>query len=72
MMWGGGWGAQWAGWLFMIVLLVVLAGGITWLVRGVSGPRDDDRGSARRILDERFASGQIDPEEYERRRQALR
>ncbi len=72
MMYGAGWGMAWTGWIFMIVLLVLLAGGIAWLVRGVSGSREADRGSARRILDERFASGQIDPEEYERRRQALR
>ncbi len=72
MMYGAGWGMAWTGWIFMIVLLVLLAGGIAWLVRGVSGRREDDRSSARRILDERFASGQIDPEEYEKRRQALR
>lgn len=56
----------------MIVVLVLLAAGIAWLVRGVSGPREDDSSSDRRILDERFASGQIGPEEYEKRRQALR
>ncbi len=71
MMWGAGWGASW-GWIFMIVVLVLLAAGIAWLVRGVSGPREDDSSSDRRILDERFASGQIGPEEYEKRRQALR
>lgn len=72
MMWGAGWGMAWGGWIFMIVALAVLAGGIAWLVRGVSGPQDDGRGSARRILDERFAAGQIGPEEYEERRKALR
>ena len=73
MMWGAGWGMAWTGWIFMIVLLVLLAGGIAWLVRGMSGPpREDDRSSARRILDERFASGQISPEEYQKRREALR
>lgn len=72
MMYGAGWGLPWGGWVLMIVVLVLLAGGIAWLVRGVSGAREDDRGSARRILDERFASGQIDAAEYEKRRQALR
>ena len=72
MMYGAGWGMAWTGWIFMIVLLALLAGGIAWLVRGVSGPREDNRGGARRILDERFASGEIDAEEYERRRKALR
>lgn len=72
MMYGAGWGMSWGGWIFMIMLLVLLAGGITWLVRGVSGSREDDRHSARRILDERFAAGQIGADEYEKRRQALR
>lgn len=72
MMYGAGWGLPWGGWIFMIVLLVLLVAGIAWLVRGVSWTREDDRGSARRILDERFASGQIDAGEYETRRQALR
>ncbi len=71
MMYGGGWGMAWTGWIFMIVLLALLAGGIAWLVRGLSGPRENG-GGARRILDERFASGEIGAEEYERRRKALR
>jgi putative membrane protein len=72
MMWGGGWEAQWPGWIFMIVVLALLIGGIAWLVRAAGAPRGDDHGSARRLLDERFAAGEIDAGEYEQRRRALR
>jgi putative membrane protein len=72
MMWGIGWAGMWAGWVFMALILAALAAGIVWLVRGVNRPGDDGRDSARRILDERFASGEITPEEYENRRRALR
>ncbi len=72
MMWGAGFGGMWAGWLFTALMLAVLIAGIVWLARGVSRPGDDGRDSARRILDERFASGEITPEEYETRRRALR
>lgn len=72
MMWGVGWAGMWAGWVFTALMLAVLAAGIVWLVRGVSGQGDDGGGSARRILDERFAAGEITPEEYESRRRALR
>jgi uncharacterized membrane protein len=41
-------------------------------VRGLAGSRDDRRSDAHRILDERFASGEISAEEYEARRRALR
>lgn len=73
MMWGAGWAGMWFGWVFMALILAALVAGIVWLVRGVSGPAGDDgRAGARRILDERFASGEITPEEYESRRRALR
>lgn len=70
MMWGaGGW---WWGWIMMaafwvvVVLLVVLA------IRTTG--RDDRSGSdeAEHRLDERFASGEIDADEYESRRKLLR
>ncbi len=72
MMWGVGWAGMWAGWVFMALMVVALAAGIVWLVRGVNGQRDESPGGARRILDERFAAGEITPEEYETRRRALR
>jgi putative membrane protein len=72
MMWG--WGSGY-GWIWMLVVWVVVIGGVIWVVtqlsvrngtRGQGGPRD-----ARSILDERFARGEIDEDEYRRRRDEL-
>ena len=70
MMWGYGFG--WFGWVFMMGWWVLLVVGVLWLIRSFS-----DRGevtaasNARRILDERFASGELTVEEYEARRKVL-
>jgi putative membrane protein len=79
-MMGSGWGMGWM-WLFWVLvvlgvaLLVVVAvraigGGI---VRGDGGnsrvPRD--RSSARRLLDERYARGELSTEEYRERLRVL-
>jgi putative membrane protein len=60
------------------IVWIVLLGLVVWLVvavirrggsDGVQGPR---RGKTpREILDERFARGEIDEEEYQRRRDVL-
>ena len=74
---GNGMGA--GGWVFMIAAmtifwcLVILAG--VMLFRGDRARRDglgtQDRG-ALEILDERFARGEIDREDYEARKSALK
>lgn len=70
MMWGYGFG--WFGWLWMVAWWALVVAGIAWLVRSLSDRRDDaDPGSARRILDERFAAGELSVEEYEERRRVL-
>ena len=56
----------------MVLLWSVIGAGIVWLVRGISGPRDERHNSVRRILDERFANGEITAEDYESRRRVLR
>jgi putative membrane protein len=73
-MWGGG-----AHWIFgpvmmilfvaLIVAVVVLV--VRWLggARGGAGARPK---AAQDIIEERFARGEIDKEEFEQRRQALR
>ena len=80
----GGWG--WGGWVMMILVMVLFWGaivvGVVALVRygrerrqppgppppqGVSQPP-----SALDVLDERFARGEIDAEEYTKRRDLLR
>lgn len=73
--WGFGWGwGMFLGPLFMFagpVLVIVL---VVMLVRWLSGERDRPREpnrTAREILDERLAKGEIDREDYEARRKAL-
>ena len=51
------------------LIIVILAG---FLFRGVSGGNGDRVGeSAREILDERFACGEIQQNEYEEKKRAL-
>lgn len=79
MMWhDGGWGA--GTWVLMSLLMIafwtVVVVGVVWLVRGSgraptsTGPSAAG-GSARRILDERLARGEISEEEYRQRRATL-
>lgn len=59
--------------LWLLVLLVIAAG-IVWLVR-MLGDRPNQNmsaNSALRILEERFARGEIDRDEFEERRRTLR
>jgi putative membrane protein len=62
---------MWLGPLFMTAVLAVLIVGIVALVRWIGGHGIDGGGRARtprEILDERYARGEIDREEYQRRR----
>lgn len=79
---GGGHGGLW---ILMVVAMVVFWGALAWivvtLVRHRNGPIASAPVavtappvvglSARTILDERFAGGDIDEEEYRRRRSVL-
>ncbi|WP_199433755.1 SHOCT domain-containing protein [Qaidamihabitans albus] len=78
----GDWGNGWLMGLLGLISMVVLWGGLIAVVvlllrrftppaRG-GGDRVGDNNSALRILDERFAHGEIDEEEYQRRRDSLR
>jgi putative membrane protein len=75
---GGGWAWWQAGlmWLAMIGFLVLLIWAVYGLITGITrqerGPNQRERsGSARRILDERLARGEIDAGEYRRLREVL-
>ena len=78
MMWGYGYGdTGWVGWLVMGLIMLLfwalVIGGVVFLVRYSGRSRGGGGGSsdALRILDERFARGEIDADEYARRRQLL-
>jgi putative membrane protein len=80
--WGnGGWG--WGAWVFMALMMVIffalIAAVLVALIRPggwrgtdtapqTAAPSDD----ALRILDERFARGEIDADDYAKRRELLR
>ena len=68
MMWW--YGMSGFGWFVMAAWWALVIAGIVWLVRSVGG-HPDDRGSARRLLDERFAAGELSVEEYQQRRRTL-
>jgi putative membrane protein len=69
---GGGLGMG-LGWLFMILPLVLLVAVVVFLGGRLGGNADSESKSKtpRQILDERFARGEIDRDEYEMRRKAL-
>lgn len=67
---GGGWWMMGLGMLIWVALIVLLV----WIVARVAGQRPSSGGaeSAEELLRRRFASGEIDAEEYERRMEILR
>lgn len=74
MMWGSGWIG---GLVWMVLFWGLLVAGVVWLARaaadglGHGATRGDDRGAARVILDERFASGELSVAEYRERRDVV-
>lgn len=74
--WGGGTmgaGGMFLGPLFMIVWLAILVAVIVFVLRWL-GALPGGNGhvlTARDILDQRFARGEIDHDEYEKRRKAM-
>jgi putative membrane protein len=70
MWWGTGYG-----WIWMTLIWVIIIGAVVWAVtRSSARDRARRRGGsqdARGILDERFARGEIDEDEYRRRRDQL-
>jgi putative membrane protein len=68
---GWGWGGMWLGPLFMLIPLVLLIAAVVVLLRWMGVGSSDGGGrvrTAREILDERYARGEIDREEHQRRR----
>lgn len=71
MWWGGDW--SWGAWLAMTVTMFGFWALVIWAVTSfVRGERGDRPRDAEDVLAERFARGEIDEEEFERRRDLLR
>jgi putative membrane protein len=78
MWWGGGWYGMIFGPLIMILVLAVVIAAAVLLVRGVGGPWPGTAPSHHApdrtpldILKERYARGEIDQDEFEKRRGVL-
>jgi putative membrane protein len=72
-MWNWGYGAWW-----MVLVMVLFWAGVValviWAVRSAGPPAGDNRPDDRRavhMLEERYARGEIDEEEFERRLRML-
>jgi putative membrane protein len=59
---------MWLGMVFMVLLWATLIVFGVWAIRRFT---DRSSGSAPRILEERFARGEIDAEEFQRQREML-
>ena len=77
--WDHGWGYMHGfGWLFMVLFWVLVILGIVsaarWIISSPrqSSPPPSKTKTALDILDERFARGEIEQEEYEQKRQVLK
>jgi len=74
MGWGYGWGsvgiAHMVLWWILIILGIVVLG--KWLFGGLPGERRGSRRRALEILEERYARGDIDRNEFESKKSDLR
>ena len=74
MMWVGSWD-NWGGALVMTLMMLVFWGGliglIAYSIRGSRSPDEKSSPSAIQQLEERFARGEIDKDEFEERRRVL-
>ena len=66
---------NWSGWAWwwMAIAMVLFWGTVAWVVVTLARrPSTSARRDARDVLDERYARGEIDAEEYRTRRETLR
>ena len=74
MMWWPG-GNGWAGWITMLLPMVIFWGGliflIAWAVRPSTPGAGHERADPKTILEERFARGEISKDELEDGRRVL-
>ena len=79
----GGGGTHWGAWILVIIAMLVFWGALAWIIVTLlrqRGSHSDPRPvppsgtspDALRILDERMARGEIEEEEYKRRRNLIK
>lgn len=71
MMDGSGMGSSWVPWLLVGILAVALIGTVLALIARSRSGADGDRSQALHILEERYARGDIDHEEFNERKRTL-
>lgn len=75
MMWNGGWGHWIFGPLMMLLFLGILVFGVAAAIRWIGGDgrpgQSTSNSSARAILEERYARGEIDEKEFRERKRTL-
>jgi len=69
MWWGNDW--SWSAWLAMSVTMVVFWGVLIWVVAHFVQTNLPSRRRPEDVLADRYASGEIDEDEYQRRRDVL-
>lgn len=79
-MFGWGWLGAILGLIILLLVIAVLGAVLAYLIRALRRPSSDRAGAtaghgsaaqALQILDERYARGEIDQEDYEQRRRVL-
>ena len=74
-MWGGGWGGMLFGLIMMLLVIAAIVAVVVLVVRVLGGAGSGIAKSSGKtpadILEERFARGEIDSEEFEERRRVL-
>lgn len=74
-MWGGGWGGMFFGLIMMLLVIAAIVAVVVLVVRVLggagSGIAKPSGKAPTDILEERFARGEIDAEEFEQRRSVL-
>lgn len=69
---GFGWGMMGMGWIFMLAVLGLIVWAVVRSGSNSSSATTSTTASAESLLAERYASGEIDEEEYRRRSDELR
>lgn len=73
---GWGWVGMLLGLLIFLLIVALLATGLAYLLRALRAPHSSGGGAdtadrARQLLDERYACGEIDHDDYQQRRRVL-